>query len=138
MSDNIILDTHILIWSLLKPEELSEETKKIICDAQNSGSLIISSISLWEVAMLNFKKRIHIYEPVQSFLKSISEISGMTVCDISPEIAAESVALLDNFHGDPADRIIVATTKAYAGTLLTRDSKILDWAQLGNVKFLKS
>jgi len=34
MSDNIILDTHILIWSLLKPEELSEETKKVICDAE--------------------------------------------------------------------------------------------------------
>ncbi|MBM3580047.1 MAG: type II toxin-antitoxin system VapC family toxin, partial [Alphaproteobacteria bacterium] len=49
-----------------------------------------------------------------------------------------SVLLMDDFHGDPADRIIVATTKMLGATLLTRDKKILDWAKDGHIKCLKS
>ena len=56
--------------------------------------------------------------------------------DITPEIAAESVSLMDDFHGDPADRIIVATAKCYGATLLTRDQKILSWADLGHIRSL--
>ena len=105
--------------------------------AQEDNNLVICSISLWEIAMLNFKKRINIYEPVKDFLKSITNINGLAVQDISSEVAAESVLLMDDFHGDPADRIIVATTKIKGATLITRDQKILDWAKLGHIKSLE-
>ena len=84
--------------------------------------------------MLNFKKRINIYEPIKDFLNSITDINGLSIKDISPEVAAESVSLMDDFHGDPADRIIVATAKCLGATLLTRDQKILNWAKLGHIK----
>jgi len=136
MKNLIILDTHILLWSLIKPEELSENIKQKIEEAQNNDSLIISSITLWEIAMLNLKKKISIYGTISDFLKNISEINGLKIIDISPKIAAESVLLMDDFHGDPADRIIVATARVNSATLITRDQKILDWAQHGylNVK----
>ena len=51
----ILLDTHVIIWSLLKPEELSVDIKKIIESAQEENKLLISSISLWEIAMLIIK-----------------------------------------------------------------------------------
>lgn len=137
MKDFIVLDTHVLLWSLINPEELSKEVKQRIEAAQEANNLIISSITLWEIAMLNYKKRISIYEPLQDFLKTITNINGLVVQDISAEIAAESVALVDDFHGDPADRIIVATTRINSATLLTRDEKILDWAKLGHMKSLK-
>jgi PIN domain nuclease of toxin-antitoxin system len=86
--------------------------------------------------MLKFKKRINIYEPVKDFLESIANINGLFIKDITPEVAAESVSLMDAFHGDPADRIIVATAKCYGATLLTRDQKILSWANLGHIKSL--
>ena len=138
MSNAIVLDTHILLWSLLEPEELSKTTKQKITLAQNAGQLFICSISLWEIAMLNLKKRINIYEPVQDFLRSIAEIKGLNIVEISPEIAAESILLMDNFHGDPADRIIAASAKIKGATLLTRDKKILNWAKSGHIKFLKA
>ena len=134
----IVLDTHILLWSLLAPDEISKEIKNKISLAQNNNELIISSISLWEIAMLNLKKRINIYEPIKDFLESINNIHGLSVKDISPKIAAGSVSLMDNFHGDPADRIIVATTKIYGATLLTRDKQILDWAKSGHIKIVKA
>ena len=134
----IILDTHILLWSLLQPEELNEDLKEQISLAQINNQLFICSISLWEIAMLKLKKRINIYEPIKDFLNSISNINGLKIKDISPEIAAESISLMDDFDGDPADRIIVATTRCYGANLITRDQKILNWANLGHIKSLQA
>jgi PIN domain nuclease of toxin-antitoxin system len=136
MNNPIVLDTHVLLWALLKPKELSEDSKQQINLAQENSQLLLSSISLWEIAMLKFKKRINIYEPIKDFLESIANINGLFIKDISPEIAAESISLMDDFHGDPADRIIVATAKCYGATLFTRDQKILTWANLGHIKSL--
>jgi len=137
ISNPILLDTHVILWSLLKPDELSDETKTIIESAQTEDRLIISSISLWEIAMLKSKKRINIYEPMKEYLQSIVNIDGMKTVDISPDIAAESVALADDFHGDPADRIIAATSISKSAILLTRDKQILSWADLGNIRAIK-
>ncbi len=134
---SLVLDTHVLLWSLLEPEEISKTIKQKITAAQNNNKLVISSISLWEIAMLSHKKRINIYEPIKNFLDSITDIDGLVVKDIDSEIAAESTLLTD-FHGDPADRIIVATTKTLGATLLTRDQKILSFAKDGYIKYLKS
>jgi PIN domain nuclease of toxin-antitoxin system len=134
----LLLDTHTLLWSLLEPKELSKEARRRIDLAQENNLLMICSISLWEIAMLSHKKRINIYEPLKDFLKSIVNIGGVMVKDISPEVASESVVLVDYFHGDPADRIIAATTKIHGATIITRDQKILDWAKHGHVKFVKA
>ncbi|AAY61552.1 PIN domain protein [Rickettsia felis str. Pedreira] len=134
INSGLVLDTHVLLWSILQPEELSEQIKHKINLAQENSQLFLSSISLWEIAMLNFKKRINVYEPIKDFLNSITNINGLSIKDISPEVAAESVSLMDDFHGDPADRIIVATAKCLGATLLTRDQKILSWAKLGHIK----
>jgi PIN domain nuclease of toxin-antitoxin system len=136
MNNPIVLDTHVLLWALLKPGELSEDVKQQINLAQESAQLFLSSISLWEIAMLKFKKRINIYEPIKDFLEFITNINGLSIKDISAEIAAESISLMDEFHGDPSDRIIVATVKCCGATLLTRDQKILTWANLGHIKSL--
>jgi PIN domain nuclease of toxin-antitoxin system len=138
MNNPIVLDTHILLWSLLQPEELQENIRQRITVAQENNQLLVCSISLWEIAMLKSKRRINIYEPTRDFLESITNIDGLSVKDISTEVAAESVQLMDDFHGDPADRIIVATAKCHGATLLTRDQKILTWANLGNIKSLQA
>jgi PIN domain nuclease of toxin-antitoxin system len=134
----ILLDTHVLIWSLSDFENLSDQVKKIIDIAKNENRLFISSISLWEIAMLKSKKRINIYKPIKEFLKAIVEIDGIRVVDISPDIAADSTMLLDDFHGDPADRIIAATAINNGAILLTRDRAILSWAELGNIKAIEA
>lgn len=135
--NKIVLDTHILIWSLLTPENLSDETKQLISEAQNNNNLFISSISLWEIAMLVERKRINLYERSSNFLNSITNIDGLNIIQINANVASESVALPGNFSSDPADCIIIASTREIAGTLITRDSKIIEWAQQGFLKFYK-
>ena len=132
---NIILDTHILLWTLLEPNRLSEKIKNIIPKAQDSDNLFISSITLWEIAMLISKKRINVFEPTVTFLNSISNIQGLNIAQINASISADSCSLVD-FHGDPADRLIVSTTRELSGSLVTQDQKILDFADQGFVKVI--
>ena len=111
MSSYVILDTHVLLWSLLKPEELTDKVKIKIEQAQKDQKLLLSSISLWEIAMLSYKKRIHIFEPIKNFLSSIEEISGINICEISylnASLTAPSSAtpLCERIH--PKDIYILA------------------------------
>lgn len=134
----LVVDTHVLLWTLFEPEQLTEDIKNHIALAQEHNQLLVSSICLWEIAMLYSKKRIRIYEPIKGFLAAIVNIQGLKIKDISPEVAAESILLADNFHGDPADKIIVATTKVHGAVLLTRDHKILNWADSGHIQYLEA
>ena len=86
--------------------------------------------------MLVHKRRISLFEPINTFLNSIAQIRGLNLVQISPSIAADSCSLID-FHGDPADRLIIASAREIAGTLVTRDGKILTWARAGYVKIIR-
>ena len=136
MSEKILLDTHILIWSLLEPEKLSSSVKDVITAAQNSDSLYIASITLWEIAMLIQKQRISVFKRTADFLSSITSIDGLHLIQMNADIAAESVALPGGFIGDPADCLIIASAREAAATLITKDQKILDWAKQGYLKVI--
>jgi PIN domain nuclease of toxin-antitoxin system len=133
---NLLLDTHILIWALTKSEELSQKVIEAIKLAKASKNLYLSSISLWEIAMLVQKQRISVFRRLPDFLQNIENIKGLNILPITANIAAESVILPSNLHNDPADRIIVASTREISTTLVTRDQKILDWSSLGHIKIL--
>lgn len=132
----IVIDTHILIWSLINKDKLNQNEIREISEAQLNGSLLLSAISLWEIAMLVHKKKISIFGRVIDFLKEIENLPGLQVIHIDAKIASESIALTDHFHGDPADRIIVATAKVNSAKLITRDKKILQWANNGIIKVI--
>lgn len=136
MKDLLFLDTHIILQSVVEPDRISKDVKRKIEQAQDQNRLAICSISLWEISMLALKKRINIFEPVKDFLETISNLEGLKIIDINAEIAAESASLV-SFHGDPADRIIVASTRVHGGTLITRDSEILKWTTLGFIKSIE-
>ena len=78
MNNLIVLDTHVLLWSLLQPEELPEDIRQHITAAQENNQLLIRSISLLEIAMLKSKRRINIYQPLRDFLDSITNIDGLS------------------------------------------------------------
>jgi|SRR5579862_2921081 len=107
------LDTHILLHALagaLTPAERSTLA------AEPWG---ISDIVFWEIEMLYLKGRIAFgldHPPLVTALRRI------TVWPITPEICAELGTL--DFHSDPADEIIAATSLAHDVPLATRDVKI--------------
>lgn len=60
--------------------------------------------------------------------------TGVRLLPISSQIAVSSSFLPDGFHGDPADRIIVASAIASSATLITRDAQILAYARRDHFK----
>jgi PIN domain nuclease of toxin-antitoxin system len=119
----ILLDTHILIWLLIAPENLAPKAKKVILAARKSGPLALSAISLWEMAWLAQNKRIDVDVSVDSLVKKCA--SYVQVLPITPEIAVRSVQFPKSYPNDPQDRIIGATALVEGIRLLTHDKRIV-------------
>jgi PIN domain nuclease of toxin-antitoxin system len=82
------------------------------------------------------KGRLSMSCSVQSWVRQALALPGVQLAPLSPDIALESAALPSVFHGDPADRIIVATARIFDARLVTRDEKILTYASEGWVNVL--
>lgn len=121
-----LLDTHILIWWLGENNRLSPAQRKVVASAGAESPLLVSDISLWEVAMLQSLGRIRLKIPLREWLEKAVAPPLVQRHGISPAIAAELAALPDSFHRDPADRILVATARVFGATLLTQDRRIID------------
>lgn len=134
----IVIDTHVWIWFVLGDLKLSKKSRSLIEEAANKGTLHLSCISLWEVAMLESKGRIVFSKECHTWLNEASSIPGLNIVQISTDIAFDSSRLPLEFHGDPADRIIVATARSINATLLTKDSRILDYGKTRHIKCLEA
>ena len=83
----------------------------------------VADVSLWEIAMLADKGRLELPRPVGEWLEAAGHPRTVRVVPISAAIAAEtSVA---RALRDPADRIIVASSRVLGVPLFTNDHAIL-------------
>lgn len=125
----LLLDTHVWIWLLAGHEMIRPKQLTLIEEAASESIIGIAAISTWEIAMLAAKGRIALEEPVLSWIQTSLNLPGVELIPLTPDIAVESSQLPGNFHGDPADRLIVATARIHQLTLLTHDEKILAYAK---------
>lgn len=125
----LLLDTHVWIWLMEGAADLSRKHQKIVNEAAQNSYVGIAAISTWEVGMLAMKGRIRLEKPVLSWIKDALALPGIELLPLTPEIAVESTQLPNDFHGDPADRLIIATARLHQLTLLTYDRKIIDYAK---------
>ena len=121
-----LLDTHVLIWWLDDPDRLSAAQRAVVTSASRESPLLVSDISLWEVATLHGLGLIDLTIPLREWLDKAVAPPLVRRHGVSPAIASELAALPDSFHRDPADRILVATARVLGATLLTQDRRILD------------
>ena len=133
----LLLDTHYWIWLQFGVREhITRAVLKAIEQAAASGSLLLSVMSVWEVGMLESKGRLQLYAPCEQWVRDALAMPGLSVAPLTPEIGLASSRLPQPFHGDPADRIIVATARALGVRLVTRDSKILAYSRKRHVSTL--
>ena len=130
---NALLDTHVLLRWLDDRDRLSAAQRNIVNTVDSKSPLLVSDISLWEVAMLHSLGRIRLVIPLREWLDKAAAPPLVRRYGISPAIAAEVAALPASFHRDPADRILVATARVLGATLLTQDRRIIDAALVDTV-----
>jgi len=133
----LLLDTHFWIW-LQKGETgmFTGPIRRAVEESAAGGRLYLSIISVWEVALLESKGRIRLSLPCTAWVEQALAIPGLVVAPLTPEIAIESCNLPLPFHGDPADRIIVATARKMGAKLLTRDAQVIEYCRKRHIALL--
>ena len=129
----IVLDTHVWLWWLSKPEDLSAGALAAIEEARGTGSVHISSISAWEIAMLVARGRLVLTMGVREWVSRSEALPFFRLVPVSNAIAIRAVELPGKFHPDPADRIIVATALSLGAPVVTKDEKILNYPHVTTV-----
>ncbi len=126
----IVLDTHALIWWVNGDAQLSAPARTAIADAQQGGRVLVSAITIWEIAMLVERGRIALAMDLDQWLAAVRELDGVEVMPVSAQGAMQSATLPGEFHKDPADRMIVALARELNAPVVTADQKIQRYAHV--------
>lgn len=119
----ILLDTHVLVWlDEASPRLGSRAIERIDAEFQ-SGTIAVSAISFWEVGTLIRKNRIRLEMDLLAWRDDFLR-QGVKEFPVGGDIGILASGL-HQFHGDPADRLIVATALHHSATLITGDQRIL-------------
>lgn len=130
---SLILDTHAWIWFVDGSPELSVSARRQIESIAAGGEILISSISVWEVGMLENRGRLRLTKAIWDWINDALSAPALRLVPLSAAIALESCFLPGRFHQDPADRFIVATARIEQATIVSRDRRILAYAKQGHV-----
>ena len=124
-----VLDTHAWFWSLTDPDQLPAKARGVLENPRNAP-FGLAAISLWELAKLVEKGRITLTIPLSEWINRALDPVLIEVLPLTPQVAVESTTLPANFHSDPADELIIATTRLHDATLITADKKILGYSSV--------
>lgn len=127
----LLLDTCCIIWAVSDPSAISKSAKTLLTD--DESEICVSTISVAELACAVERGRIIIDRHWKKWFRYYIELNSWQVEDISLEIMEEAYSLPDDFHADPADRIITATARLKNYTILTADKKILAYPHVNAI-----
>ena len=123
----IVIDTHVLLWYLSDSEKISKKALKLIEEAKMKDMLCVSSISIWEICVLEKTGKLKLNVDARIWIRKCESLGYFNFIPANNEIAELSVHLPEPLHKDPADRMIIATAKYIGGVLITRDEKLLSY-----------
>lgn len=121
----ILLDTHVLLWLNSDAPQLGAQARQEIQEAWQADQVAVSAISFWETAMLQQRGRIALTAAPTTW-RDDWQAAGLRELPLNGNIALAAVALQD-FHADPADRLIAATALEHNALLISADQGILNW-----------
>ncbi len=128
----LLLDTHVLLWSVLAPDKLSPPAAAVLEDPANE--LWLSPVTSWEICLLAERGRIAIHSASpEEWLRGVLARVPVKEASLNHEVALRS-RTVDLEHQDPADRFIAATALVYDLILLTTDERLLRSAHVRTMR----
>lgn len=133
-TSELLLDTCAMIWLSLQ-SKMSPQAVTAIDDAADQGQpLRLSLITAWELGLLQKSGRAPMTRSPHAIFQAFVSLPGIQAQPLTADILIDLSLLPGELHGDPADRIIIATARALDLTIVTRDRHILDYASRGHVR----
>lgn len=115
---NVLLDTHVWLWSLLEPERLPPRVATVLADVGTRKWL--SPLSVWESMLLIERKRLTVDAEPHAWVRQALIEAPVEEAPLSTEVVIASRALA-TAHRDPVDRFLAATAQVFDLTLVTAD-----------------
>lgn len=133
MIEDLLLDTCAAIW-LVEGAPFSDAAVAAFNRSASAGrATFASAVTAWEIGMLISRGRLPSPVSPLAWYHRLLGLPLIAETGLSADILIASSYLPGNPHGDPFDRIIVATARERGLTILTRDAKILAYAEAGHV-----
>jgi len=124
----LLLDIHVWIWTQEQIGKLGTEAKNHLTQPQTQ--LYVSPISTLEIARLVKAGRTDLACSLGAWISDTIDSVRCTTIEICHRIAAAAYDLPNQFHKDPAFRLLVATARVHHFTLLTANERILAYRQV--------
>jgi PIN domain nuclease of toxin-antitoxin system len=118
--NNLLVDTHVLLWALGSPNSLSERTRQTLVNPDNE--VFVSAVTAWEISI---KTAIGKLRAPSDLHEQIRRLRFRTL----PITFEDGIAVHDlpMIHRDPFDRMLIAQAKAHGLTLITSDKDIAQY-----------
>lgn len=130
MMAGLLLDTHIVLWLTSMSPNIRLDTRRRIEQVRADGGVIhVSPVTAWEIGCLVSKRRVRLNASVLEWLQHFLSQSGVSKVDVDIEIGCKAYELPKGMHGDPADRLLVATAIHLGCPLVTYDEGIIRFAR---------
>lgn len=118
----LLLDTCTFLWLSMDTPKLSEPAKRAI--AAHEDDLFVSAIAAFETSAIVRKGRLKLpLLKIEDWFRQAIKHHGIRQVPLNFQIFAKSDQL-PPIHGDPMDRILIATAQEYNMTILTPDETI--------------
>ena len=133
----LLLDTCAVLWLGNGDKIAPEAMERLNRSHKDDAPVYVSSFSAWEIGNLVSLNRLRLSQPPEKWFENFRKSGNVDLAALTPDVLVAASFLPEIQHKDPADRIIIATARAHGLTILTRDQKILDYAEQGHVNALR-
>jgi PIN domain nuclease of toxin-antitoxin system len=130
----ILLDTNVFVWLGAGEDSLGPKSRAWIERERDADGVGICAITPWEISMLVERRKISLNQDTLVWMEAALGQPGIHLLPLSPAIAVDAGRLPGSIHGDPGDRLIIATARYRACPLLTTYRKILAYAAEGHLQ----
>jgi PIN domain nuclease of toxin-antitoxin system len=127
----LLLDTHVWLWAQESPERMGARARAQLQDLDSERWL--SAVSVLEIARLLYFGKLRFAKPLKEWIRDSMQAMVASPIEITHEIAAEAYSLPGDLHGEPADRILVATARIHGMTLVSADERLLRYRHVNSI-----
>lgn len=123
----LILDTHIWIWWVEQDKRLPEHVRELIEDSNQQ--VAVSAASVYELTLLEQRGRIQLNRAVDDWIERATAGVDIEVLAVDRRIA-QIAGGLPLHHGDPLDRLVIASAIQHEARLASLDGQFPRYTEL--------